>query len=501
VEKSLVTAAALKPDSWTLIVPINHNESELKWFDGLRRQYDFPLAWLGKDWLDEQMAAFPDIRRYYLEGAADEVVRLLAEISREDAALTGGVGQAVDRLKAIQARLHDIDPQYRIEVSPGPAAAAMLAFPDAVLYVEETTAGGESWTVSVLAKYRDAPRDRPIQVKANLVFEGWSGSEEERSKYLDLMRFGSDETVVVRRADNLTLDAPAGLSTVHPTGVLKISSVPEEIDLSATLNVSQPGGAPIGALHFRLTNRSRGTEGVTLTGAHETGLITVRLRARDDLSSSMSLTVQPMAEYSPAEVLPLLRTLSAMAAPNLVAISVAGKPLAPPSVLTATSPISAEFVRLVEGIAKMQAGTGTHFRVKGDPTAEDVTTLNKVLRLLDGGELPVKPLETLDFFWNGQETPSVGCEFSVVALQFWHVETFMQESIQLGPCVALSGPYVVARVSSDGDRAIALSRTADTQAALRRGQIGGEPVLPGAGVRVFIPDPSSTTLLERSKGS
>ena len=39
------------------------------------------LEWLGKTWLEEQLAQFPDIPRYF-SGAAEEVIRILAEISR-----------------------------------------------------------------------------------------------------------------------------------------------------------------------------------------------------------------------------------------------------------------------------------------------------------------------------------------------------------------------------------------------------------------------------------
>jgi hypothetical protein len=182
-----MTAAGLQPDSWTLIVPINYNESELKWFDGLREKYEFPLEWNDRDWLDNQMSSFPDIRRYYLEGAADEVVRLMQELNQGEAVLAGGVEDAINRLELLRSRLNDLDPQYRIEISPGPVAAAVAAFPGAVMYQEQSVQGEQPWTISVLAKYQDAPRDRPIQVRANLVFTDTAESSEARQRYLDLM--------------------------------------------------------------------------------------------------------------------------------------------------------------------------------------------------------------------------------------------------------------------------------------------------------------------------
>ena len=74
--------AELNPAKWTLVVPIDPNPAELKWFDGLRAKYGFPLDWCGKTWLDEKMAACPEIQRYFLEGAKDEVYELLRELGK-----------------------------------------------------------------------------------------------------------------------------------------------------------------------------------------------------------------------------------------------------------------------------------------------------------------------------------------------------------------------------------------------------------------------------------
>ena len=198
VEDSLQTGAGLQPDSWTLVVPINFNEAELSWFDGLREKYQFDLDWKGRDWLDDQMSSLSDVRRYYLEGASDEVVRILKELNREEGSLTGGVQDALTRAQALRRRLNDIDPQYRLEILPGPIEAALVAFPGAVMYQQETHPGADSWTISVLAKYRDAVRDRPIQVKTNLVFDETVQSQELRKQYLDMMDYGSPQSVSIQ---------------------------------------------------------------------------------------------------------------------------------------------------------------------------------------------------------------------------------------------------------------------------------------------------------------
>ena len=83
VKRSLDRAAALGPARWTLVVPIDPTPREWEWFLQQGTSYSFPLEWRGKTWLDEKMAAHPDIRRYFVEGAKDEVYRLLLELKEE----------------------------------------------------------------------------------------------------------------------------------------------------------------------------------------------------------------------------------------------------------------------------------------------------------------------------------------------------------------------------------------------------------------------------------
>ncbi len=55
IKESLAEAAKHNPLDWSLVIPIDHTEGELKWFDKLRSQYPFPLHWCGLTWLNQQM--------------------------------------------------------------------------------------------------------------------------------------------------------------------------------------------------------------------------------------------------------------------------------------------------------------------------------------------------------------------------------------------------------------------------------------------------------------
>lgn len=487
VEDSLRVAAGLQPDSWTLVVPINPTPAELRWFDGLRDEYPFPLFWNGRDWLDSQMAAFPDVRRYYFEGAADEVVRLLRNLKAEGEPVED-VDDALGRFRRLRARLDDIDPQYKIEISPGPVAAAVIAFPGAVMYQEATEANGDVWTVSVLAKYRDAPSDRPLQLSANLRFDETAASLQERESFEALMKYGADEPVVVQNADDLVMDGPAGLGGSHSSGILRIASIPEEIELSARLEISAPDGSPLASLSLSFDRRHRGTDGVTLVGDHESGFFSVQVRAAADLTASVNVAVHPVSEYLPLEAVPILRALSTVTAPNQVAVAVAGKPLADRQALPEIELVSSGFVRLVEAIARVQAETHTHFRIRDDLTADDVSRLNRIIRLLDGGEVGVLARSDIDFVAPGV-APALGEELPQIAVQFWHEEDFLGHDVPMGACVSVGGPYRVESVEEleEGGSRVRLSPLAEARSVLRRGAIIDAPVTRGGPAHVLVP--------------
>ena len=122
-----------QPRTWTLVVPDRPdpgraNAGSTPWVPACRRR----LEWLGKTWLEEQLARFPDIIRYF-SGAAEEVVRLLAEISREDALPEDAAGLA-QQFAGQASRLNEIDPYYWFEfgiVGETVTVTAHPRYPDA----------------------------------------------------------------------------------------------------------------------------------------------------------------------------------------------------------------------------------------------------------------------------------------------------------------------------------------------------------------------------------
>ena len=82
VKRSLVRAMSRAPRTWTLVVPIDPTPSEQRWFESLHAEVSVRLDWKGRAWLEEKLAQYPDIARYFT-GAAEEVMGLLSEIARK----------------------------------------------------------------------------------------------------------------------------------------------------------------------------------------------------------------------------------------------------------------------------------------------------------------------------------------------------------------------------------------------------------------------------------
>ena len=221
VEHSLKRAATIDPARWSLIVPIDPTPAEDRWFRQLGRSYGFPITWLGRTWLDEKMSAFPDIRRYFLEGANDEVVCLLRELHQEQARVTV-VHDAVARLRTPRERLNEIDPHYRYELSTGPNAADARPV-DVVLSVSFN-----EMRVDIYPKYSGAVKDRPITIKVEVIV----GPDD--SVVQNALDYGLEATIPSRMINSIVVDAPSGLGGSFTGGEIDILSTSRRLEEAVT---------------------------------------------------------------------------------------------------------------------------------------------------------------------------------------------------------------------------------------------------------------------------
>jgi len=75
VERSLRSAAKNNPIAWHMVVPIDPNPSELRWFNGLKSRFPFIGQWHGKTWLETELVRHPDLVRYATQNKLLDYVR------------------------------------------------------------------------------------------------------------------------------------------------------------------------------------------------------------------------------------------------------------------------------------------------------------------------------------------------------------------------------------------------------------------------------------------
>ena len=309
VVRSLNRVSALEPPRWILVVPIDPTPGELSWFRRLGEGYPFPIEWRGKTWLDEKMAAFPDIQRYFMEGANDEVVRLLRELREEQAKVTN-VNEAVERLRMLHTRLNEIDPYYRYELSTGSAAAECRP-DDVVLSVSYS-----DMRIDVYPKYLGAGKDRPVTINVKVLFGPGNELVQEALNY------GLGATIPSHMISSIIIDAPSGLGGIFAKGEVDLLPTIKRFEkpIAVALNLMD-GNRLVAGLPVSLTEQSRGLRGSVLTGADSTGWLQCRLKVDVlDKKIEAKFWLDPNPAM-PAALVPLFKWLAACQPPNHLALS------------------------------------------------------------------------------------------------------------------------------------------------------------------------------------
>ncbi len=391
VEGSLKRAASLGPARWTLVVPIDPTPGEEDWFRKLGKGYSFPIEWYGKTWLDEKMSAFPDIRRYFLEGTNDAVVRLLREIQKEQAIVTD-VPDAMGRLRTLRERLNEIDPHYRYELSTGREAAD--GWPTDVVFA----VGFCDMRVDVYPKYLGATKDRPVTVNFKILVD----TDDETVQ--NALNYGLEATIPPHMVDSVTVDAPLGLGgdfTEAELSLIPINSLDEPVTLLLDI---MDGDTVLASMPVHLTERTSGLRGSTLTGADSSGWLQVRIKVNVEamgLEAEFRLTPQ---STMPEALLPLCRWVDACKPPHHLRFRWQGG-LEPRIEIRKSFFADDSLSRIVKALAYLQKRCGIHWELSPSLTPEEGQLILAAATMLKE--------ETIDFTWKswnprlGQSKPAL----------------------------------------------------------------------------------------------
>lgn len=373
VKRSLERAATHSPVSWHLVVPIDPTSRELDWFEQLTADYPFPCDWRGKTWLDSQMAAHTDIRRYYLEGSAEEINDVLRELSREQANLSGGLPDLTGRLQALAARLNNLDPHY--------------TFGFAVELDGSTR-------ITIRQQYPGAELDRPTLLGASFQFPDTELGRQAAAAFQDTVDYGTPSVIPGQYVQRATLDAPAGLGGEFEGATLKFT-VPLDVaaeDLRMTLRVLEDDGETVAQLPLRGVVRSGGQRGTEIAFTDLCGVLRVTTRFdKVDHRFHLSYHFAPKDECLPAMILPAMLFAAEIHGDRGLLTLINDAEVGPPITLDQTvSDIFLSQLNTIEMLDSIQHTTGVYFAVPQSISPAELADIREVHRLLDGEVLVTK---------------------------------------------------------------------------------------------------------------
>lgn len=374
VARSFRRAMAHEPRRWNLVVPIDPTPSESAWFEGLTLDSPIECAWLGLNWLEAALSRHRDVLRYYTEGAADEVVALLIELEKEQAAMTRGVPDAVERLRTLAGRLDEVDPHFAFALSTQPDGSV---------------------SVSMIPKYQGAEDVRPVTLGTRFAFPDTEEGRAAAAALQDAVDYGTSVTVPADFVHSVTLDAPAGMGGTFEGGEITIgpSTSPLPADLRLAFRVVDPSGQPVAEIPLQATSGGAGLRGATVDVTDASGFFTATLRVSPD-GYKMRSTFVAKGGLLPGFVLPAARLMRAAASGGTRGVLVVnGVETGPAAPFEATLDREMEaWLWVMEKLDAIQRMSGVFFPMPEELRHDELQGIDDVDALLKG--------ETLTASWS-----------------------------------------------------------------------------------------------------
>ena len=373
VEASLERASQHEPAEWRLVVPIDPTPGELAWFEGLSARYGFGCRWLGRCWLDGEMAHKPEIARHYAHGQRyelQEVFDLLRGIGAEPPPVGEGIVRiAAEQASSVVATLNTLDPHYVFELRLQP---------------------GGRVHVSVMPRYPGAERDRPW-LSARFDFADTAEGDDARRTLQDSLGFGTRGVIPAEHIAELTLNVPAGLGTRLGEGYeVELGTPAPNIveEVSVALAAVDSTGSVMAQLPLVAEDASRGTRGVEISLHDKSGAVTATVRGdASELTFNLIWRYSQPDEFAPLDLLPAVKFAAAVEGGAHIAVVFNGETIGPES----PGPVgfgepreAARFARLLEHLVNVQTKTGVFFDISTQLTSEEVREIVVASRLLNG---------------------------------------------------------------------------------------------------------------------
>jgi hypothetical protein len=156
--------------------------------------------------------------------------------------------------------------------------------------------------------------------------------------------------------------------------------------LDARAVIIDPAGVPLGSLPLRFDRRKTGQRGGTMFGQDTTGLLhlSMRVDVMDRKGTVNFQLTEPPGDPLPGALLPALRVLRHLHAPNRLEVRVGTSRLMQSNPLPPAEPVSAAFLALIEDLERIQSFSGTMFPVPRELSRQDLVAIRRAAQLVAG---------------------------------------------------------------------------------------------------------------------
>jgi len=366
IKNSLLRAAELDPIDWTLLMPLDQSPDEVKWFDGLRELVNFPIEWHGKTWIETELAQRPFIQRYYLDGELEELRRLAELFSAEQAALTRGAIDAVERIQNIANQLNDLDPFFRVEITVG-----------------------EESRITVIPRYKGAEIDRgPLTSNFEFAFPATEEGRAAAKQFEDSIDFGTAASIPADYIKKADVDLPFQIGKGMKPERIDMGNTGSDKEQELLVAAVGPDGATLAELPLMARLLNAGKKGGDLDAHDATGWLTARMRVVLGDKGPVTMSVKAGGGYYPTDMLRLVKFLGHLKAGNFFVLRWPnGNEFARTAVDQDYDFLEPGFPEFIEDMALIQWATGMSRRIGGKIDGRDLAVAEGAARALRGDEM------------------------------------------------------------------------------------------------------------------
>lgn len=253
IRKSFNAAVDKNPDVWTLVLPRVTTNSEHDWVATLAIDDGPEIKVMDRDELDNLLADFPDIDRWFQRDALKEYAELYGQ---ERASLLGGVRDLEARVHGLGEVADSTDPDWAIDFARD----------------------GNRVTWSLRPQHERAHINSPVELR---VAGDLDQLPVEARETIDrAIMYGTSDTIAIPRAavTSIHIDGPKIIAGEHPPGdvrLMRLSDTPG-VGKSLELRLFESDGNKIASHEGVISHADIGTAGGSIEGKFCDGRLHVK---------------------------------------------------------------------------------------------------------------------------------------------------------------------------------------------------------------------------------